>query len=181
MGSHIRDSALLDALERLDQVPFEEPVWRSVVEGRDPLECARGGGRWDDRSFDVLYTSMTREAAVEERRFHLFRGQPIPPSKVHFGLYELKAHLSAVITFQTVNALKEVGMRVEGYGGASYWERKSEYPRSQEIAEACFFLGADGIQMPSARHSTSNIIVFCEQDTRPSVEVIRDHGRMDWT
>lgn len=86
-----------------------------------------------------------------------------------------------MITFQTVDALKEVGMRVEGYGGASYWDRKSEYPRSQEIAEACFFLGADGIHVPSARHPSPKIIVFCEQDTRPSVQVIRDHGRMDWT
>lgn len=180
MPTHIRDNALLDALERLEQTPFEGNVWRSVKEGRDPLECARAGGRWDDRSFDVLYTSRTRDAAIEERRFHLYRGQPIPPSKVHFGLYELKATLSAVITFETVEALKDVGMRVRGFGGASYSDRESEYPRSQEIAEACFFLGADGIQVPSARHASLNLVVFCDQDTRPTVEIVHDHGRMDW-
>ena len=78
----IRDRQLLDVLEALDPAPYEGAVWRSVREGRDPLACWRSGGRWDDGTVDVLYTSETREAAIAERRFHLYRGQPLPPSKV---------------------------------------------------------------------------------------------------
>ena len=181
MISRIRDNTLLDALERLEQLPFEGPVWRSVKEGRDPLECARAGGRWDDRSFDVLYTSVTQEAAVEERRFHLYRGQPIPPSKVHFELFELHAALSHVVSFETFQDLEAVGMNSRGFGGASYSDRESEYLRSQEIAEACFFLGADGILVPSARHASRNLVIFCDQDTDPVIEVTRSHGRMIWS
>lgn len=181
MPSHIRDNALLDALERLKQSPFEGPVWRSVREGRDPLECSRAGGRWDDRSFDVLYTSETREGAVEERRFHLYRGQPVLPSLVHYELFELHVELSSVVAFETLADLAAVGMASHGFGGASYSDREHEYPRSQEIAEACFFLGADGILVPSARHRSQNLIVFCEQDPSPSTEIINNHGEMGWS
>ena len=49
------------------------------------------------------------------------------------------------------------------------------YPRSQEGAEACAFLGADGILLPSARvPASNNLIVFCEQETRIVKEVVRN-------
>src|SRR5690606_6934305 len=101
----IRDPALLDALERIRQRPYAGTVWRSVREGRDPLACWRGGGRWDDGSLDVLYTSETRETALEERRFHLYQGQPLPPSKVRYELFELHVSLEAVVTFDSLDVL----------------------------------------------------------------------------
>ena len=181
MPPKIRDQALLDALERREQEPFSGSVWRSVRAGRSPSECWRAGGRWDDRSFDVLYTSEAREGAVAERRFHLFRGQPLPPSKVRYELFELRVRLFAVMIFNDLEALRSIGMSTSGYGLASYADKESEYPRSQEVAEACFFLGADGILVPSARHDSRNLIVFCEQDTNLQIEVVRSHGLIDWT
>lgn len=181
MPANIRDSALLDALEQRPQAPFAGTVWRSVREGRDPTQCWRAGGRWDDRTFDVLYTSTNREGAIAERRFHLFRGQPIPPSRVHYELFELRARLVAVIVFSDLKALEAIGMNTAGYGQASFADRQTEYPRSQEVAEACFFLGTDGILVPNARHDSQNLIVFCEQATAPKIETIRSHGLLHWT
>lgn len=180
MPPTIRDRGLLDALERLPQAPFSGPAWRSVREGRDPTECWRAGGRWDDRSFDVLYTSLQRPGAIAERRFHLFRGQPIPPSKVRYELFELRVTLFAAIRFADLAALEAVGLKTGGYGLASHTDREAEYPRSQEVAEACFFLGADGIAVPSARHDSLNLVVFCEQDTPRTFEVAENHGPIDW-
>ena len=177
----IRDQELLDELERLNQTPFSERVWRSVKAGRDPLTCWRSGGRWDDKTFDVLYTSLTREAAIEERRFHLYQGQPIPPSKNQYELFELRVSLSAVIQFKDLEALSEIGMDVSAYGSLTFFEKEREYPRSQEIAEACSFLGADGILVPSARDpSASNLVIFCEQDTGLTKDLIHNHGIIDW-
>lgn len=177
----IRDQGLLDALEKLPQRPWSGRVWRSVREGRDPLACWRSGGRWDDGSFDVLYTSQTREAALEERRFHLYQGQPIPPSKVRYELYELRVSLEAVIAFDDLDRLGRLGFDISRYGQLSYLEREQEYPRSQQIAEACLFLGADGILVPGARDRTSsNLIVFCEQDTQIEKEIVRNHGIVDF-
>lgn len=180
MPGQIRDKDLLDALEKLDQTPYSETVWRSVREGRNPIECAKAGGRWDDRSFDVLYTSVSRDGAIEERRFHLFRGQPIPPSRVRYEIFELHAQLSRAITFGDLEALETVGMSIARFGTLSYIDREHEYPRSQEIAEACFFLGADGIVVPGARHEAPNLVVFCEQDPRPEVELTESHGLIEW-
>ncbi len=176
-GSQIRDQRLLDALERVEQSPYSGTVWRSVREGSDPLICSRAGGRWDDGTLDVLYTSETREAAIAERRFHLYQGQPLPPSRVRYELFELAVSLEAVMRLPSLEALSAIGFDAAFFGHLSYLERKREYPRSQEIAEACAFLGADGLLVPSARDSASNnLIVFCEQETRIVKRVVRSHG-----
>ena len=160
--------------------PFEGTVWRSVRAGQDPFVCGRSGGRWDDGTLDVLYTSETREGAFAERRFHLFQGQPFPPSRVRYEMFELRVSLGAVMRFAGLSALADVGLRVAGYGRLSYLEREQEYPRSQEIAEACAFLGADGLRVPNARDSTqSNLIMFCEQPTVIEKRVVRNHGLVD--
>ena len=178
----IRGQALLDALETVATAPFEATVWRSVRTGQDPLVCGRPGGRWDDGTLDVLYTSETKDGALAERRFHLHQGQPFPPSRVRYELFELWISLKAVMRFATVDALAEVGLRVEGYGQLSYLEREREYPRSQEVAEACAFLGADGLRVPSARDvAQSNLIVFCEQPTGIETGILRRHGLVDFT
>ena len=173
----IRDRALLDRLESLDRSSWEGTVWRSVREGPDPLTCWRSGGRWDDGTFNVLYTSETRKAALAERRFHLYQGQPFPPSRVRYELYELRISLKAVVRFRDNEELTSTGIDLAAYGRLSYSERQSEYPRSQEIAEACAFLGADGLLAPSARDPASNnLIVFCEQDSDIAIEIVRNHG-----
>ena len=146
-------------------------------EGRDPLVCHRSGGRWDDGTFDVLYTSETRDAAIAERRFHLYQGQPIPPSRVRYELFELAVSLQAVMRFLDLEALTAVGLDTASYGRSSYTRRQREYPRSQDIAEACAFLGADGILVPSARApEAKNLIVFCERETGIEMTVLRSHG-----
>ena len=173
----IRDQRLLDALDALTRIPYGGTVWRSVREGRDPLACWRSGGRWDDGTLDVLYTSETRQAAIDERRFHIYRGQPIIPSRVRYELFELRVSLEAVMRFETLDDLAALGLDVQSYGRLSYLERSKEYPRSQEIAEACAFLGADGILVPSARTpGSNNLVVFCEQDTQIDMGIIRNHG-----
>lgn len=171
--SQIRDQQLLDTLERIEQSPYSGTVW----EGSDPLACSRAGGRWDDGTLDVLYTSETRQTAIAERRFHLYQGQPLPPSRVRYELFELAVSLEAVMRFSSLEALSTIGFDAAFYGHLSYLERKREYPRSQEIAEACAFLGADGLLVPSARDPASNnLIVFCEQETQIVKEIVRNHG-----
>lgn len=173
----IRDQRLLDALETVPKPPYAGVVWRSVAKGRDPLTCWRSGGRWDDKTFDVLYTSESKEAALAERRFHLYQGQPIPPSKVQYELFELRVSLEQVMRFSSLGALTAVGMAAAGYGLASYFEKEREYPRSQEIAEACAFLGAQGIVVPSARDlASNNLVIFCEQTGLIEKAVIKNHG-----
>lgn len=99
---------------------------------------------------------------------------------VRYELFELRVRLSAVISFDDLEALRSIGMNTGRYGTVSYDDKNIEHPRSQEIAEACFFLGADGIIVPSARHECQNLVVFCDQDTEMGIEIVRGHGPIDW-
>lgn len=180
LSARIREQSLLDALESLALEPYVGRLWRSVKEGRDPLACWRSGGRWDDGTFDVLYTSATRHVAIEERRFHLKQGQPIPPSKPQYELYELSIDLKAVFKLQNLT-LQSLGLDLSNFGRLAYANASAEYPRSQDIAEACYFMGADGILVPSARAANEdNLVIFCDQMTGYSKSIVKNHGIINW-
>jgi RES domain-containing protein len=176
----VRDSGLIDAVELLPHVVFEGTVWRVTREGRDPCQCSSAGGRWDDASFDVLYTSIERDGAIAEMYFHLMRGQPVFPSKVRLKVHELRVSLKSCIRVETLDSLATLGLDTSQFGQLSYSDRTAEYPRSQEIAEAAHFLDCDGIIVPSARYDTLNVVPFCDRATPGAIEHVQDHGLIDW-
>lgn len=175
-----RDSRLIDALEAKAPRAFVGTAWRVVREGRDPAACSASGGRWDDTTFDVLYTAQERDGAIAETYFHLLRGQPIFPSKVRYKLHELALELSSVVDLSSYDSLRDLGVDTDRFGRLSYEGRTREYPTTQEIAEAAFFLGCTGLLVPSARFKCVNVIVFCDHAGPAAVEVVRDHGLIDW-
>ncbi len=175
-----RDSRLLDALETLSPEAFAGRAWRVVRDGRDPLQCSAVGGRWDDRTFNVLYTSTRADGAIAEMYFHLARGQPVVPSQVRYRLFELDVRLASCLCFASLEALDSLGLQTATFGQMSYAEREQEYPRTQEIAEAAYFIGRDGLIVPSARAECPNLIVFCDQEGPETFKVVRDHGLVHW-
>ncbi len=176
-----RDNHLLDAVEALPREAWSGPVWRVVREGRDPTQCSAVGGRWDDRSFEVLYTSTHADGARAEMFFHLSRGQPVIPSQVRYGLHELRVTLDSCVRMASLEVLAGLGLKSSGFGQLAYSERQIEYPRTQEIAEAAHFHGRDGLVVPSARSVHPNLVVFCGAAGPGAIEVVRDHGIVDWT
>lgn len=175
-----RDSALIDAIEALTPVRFEGTVWRVVRKGRSPVDCARSGGRWDDGTFDVLYTSQQRDGAIAEMYFHLGRGQPVFPSKVEYGVHELEVRLDTALQLLDLGALQRLGLETSRYGQLSYDQASDAYPRSQDIAEAAHFLEFDGLIVPSARWNCMNVILFCDRVPPGAVEITASHGLVNW-
>ena len=175
-----RDNHLLDALEKLPPRAFEGSAWRVVRDGRNALQCSAVGGRWDDRSFEVLYTSARADGAIAEMYFHVARGQPVIPSQVRYRLFELNAALSSCLRIASLTELSSLGLPTAAFGQLSYAERDQEYPRTQEIAEAAHFIGRDGLVVPSARSEWPNVIVFCDPAGPEAVEITRDHGLLEW-
>jgi hypothetical protein len=175
-----RDSKLIDALEAVPRESFEGPAWRVVKEGRDPEQCSAAGGRWDDETFDVLYTSLERDGAIAEMEFHLSRGQPVFPSRIRYSLHELKVIASGILNFQSKEDLRALGLDISKYGQLSYAERELEYPRTQEIAEVAHFLDSGGLVIPNARWPCANLVIFCDRVDAIAVEKVRDHGIIDW-
>lgn len=176
-----RDNRLIDAIEAIPPTPFSGTVWRVVREGREPLDCSRSGGRWDDGTFDVLYTSLAREGALAEMYFHLKRGQPIFPSRVRYELHEVSLSMGAALKLLNLDDLARLGVAKETYGRLSYQEKGAEYPRTQDIAEVAHFLEFDGLLVPSARWNCLKAIVFCERCPPDQREVVGSHGLIDWS
>jgi RES domain-containing protein len=176
----IRDNRLLDALEVMAAELFSGTAWRVVRDARDPRQCSAVDGRWDDRTFDVLYTSSRADGAIAEMYSHLARGQPVFPSQVRYRLFELSITLTSCLRFASLTEFAAPGLRTETYGQLSYAEREQEYPRMQEIAEAAHFIGRDGLIVPSARSGWPNIVVFCAPAGPGAVAVVKDHGLVDW-
>jgi RES domain-containing protein len=175
-----RDSNLIDAIESIDPVRFEGSVWRIVSEGRSPVAPSRSGGRWDDGSFDVLYTSMERDGAIAELYFHLARGQPVFPSRVRYALHEISVALARALRLLDLEALARLGLDTARYGQLSYDGRADEYPRSQDIAEVAHFLEFDGLLVPSARWNCGNVVLFCDRVPPAAMKATHHHGRVDW-
>ncbi len=102
------------------------------------------------------------------------------PSRVRYRLFELSVTLSSCLRIAALTDLAALGLRTEVFGQMSFAEREQEYPRTQEIAEAAQFIGRDGLIVPSARSEWPNIVVFCDSAGPDAVEVVRDHGLIDW-
>lgn len=175
-----RDNNLIDAIEAIEPVEFSGRVWRIVRNGRDPVQCSRSGGRWDDGTFDVLYTSSAKEGAIEEMRFHLLRGQPVIPSQIKYRLFEIDLALGRSLRLLDLDALKAVGLDTARYGQLSYQQREAEYPRSQDIGEVAHFLDYDGLVVPSARCECLNVVAFCELIGPEDAISAKDHGEVAW-
>lgn len=180
MSIRSRDLHLIDAIDGRLGVAVDFPLWRVAREGRDPTECSANGGRWDDSTFDVLYTSEGREIALAEIEFHVRRGQPVIPSKVKFRLYKLKANLRNVLDLSSPGDLEDLGFNMDGFNRLSYTERLGEYPRTQEIAEVAHFHSYQGLIVPSARAAGRNVVIFCDQVDPGCVELDSDEGVIDW-
>jgi RES domain-containing protein len=180
MNSRRRELSLIDALDGMSGRQIRGRYWRVVRDGRDPLLCSSSGGRWDDATFDVLYTSERKEVAISEIEFHLRRGQPIVPTKLKMRLFEIEVNLDNVLCLETLEDLAELGLDDTRFGQLSYLDRGSEYHRSQQIAEVAHFHGFDGLLVPSARADGLNLVIFCDQTNGASLEIVRDWGFVDW-
>lgn len=176
----VRDAALLDALESTPPAEFHGPLWRVVRAGRNVLQPGRPGGRWDNGAFDVLYTSLAANGAVAEMRHHIARGQPVIPSMIQFRLFELSGALNRALKLADLNALAALGVDTSRYGLLAYEEQAREYPRTQDIGEAAFFLGFDGLIAPSARCDCLNAILFTSAIAEGDIAAVEDLGLVDW-
>lgn len=175
-----RDSRLLDAVERLPVVAYSGKAWRVVGDGRDPLQCSAVGGRWDDRTFDVLYTSTKADGAAAEMYFHLSKGQPVVPSSLRYRLFELDVAIENCVDIKSLDSLAALGLITSAFGKLSYVDREREYPRTQEIAEAAHFHERCGLLVPSARSEHPNLVLFCRNVQPAALDVARDHGLISW-
>jgi RES domain-containing protein len=168
-GRTARDLELLDAIDKLDRISFEGTVWRVVRETRDVLQASRVGARWDPAAFDVLYTSLEREGALEEMYFHLSR-QPVFPN-IPFEIHRIELRAKGLLRLEGT-ILQSLGVDLSKFAGF-------EYARTQAIGDAAFFLGFSGLIVPSARSPAHNLVIFADRIGPEDIEP-QDSESVDW-
>lgn len=166
-----RDHKLLDLLDSHAGISFQGEVWRIVRDGIDVLQGYPAKARWDPGTFDVLYTSLTREGALEEIYFHLAQ-QPVFPSLLRSTIHKIAITTQRTLRFADLDAIKGLGVSPEVYASRNY-------ERTQEIADAAQFLGFDGILAPSARWHCHNLILFCDRFDPDDLTVLSSEY-VDW-
>lgn len=171
-----RPQALVDALEAEASVSLTGELWRVVTDGFDVLRPGRSGGRWDDGSFDVLYTSQERDGALAESWFHASRGQPVIPSRISKRLYRIQAKLERVLDLSAPGKLEAIGVNMASYGRLAYKERDQEYPSLQQIGEAAYFFEYQAIIVPNARWPASNVVLLTDFASHSTIMVIGDEA-----
>jgi hypothetical protein len=150
-----RDLGLLDALDAFPREPVRQKVWRAAREGRDPLLGAASRSRWCNGAFDVLYTSLEREGSMSEV-FALLSSQPVFPSKPRWFLHRMIAQCRRVLRISDLSLLGKLGVDMSGL-------RSRDYSKTQEIADAAFFLDFDAMLVPSVRWSCLNFVLFTDK------------------
>ena len=168
-----RDHALLDALDAFKRAPFAAPVWRVAREGRDPLQAAASRSRWCNGAFEVLYTSLARDGAVAEIHA-LLNLQPVFPSGMRWFIHKLRVAADKMLKFADLNTLARLGVDTARYDGR-------DYSRTQDIADAAYFLGFDGLIAPSARWDCLNAVLFTERIQPDQIAIHKSEVRaVDW-
>lgn len=163
-----RDIELVDRLDQKPRLEVTTRVWRVVREGRNPIVGTSAKGRWDDGTFEVLYTSTEKNVAIEEIYFHLTR-QPVFPSKLNLSIVEISIQTKRTLEFPTLASLSEFDITQDIY-------KSTDYSRCQEIADVSHFLGFDSILAPSARSKGSNLILFMNQIDQCEIEIVETNA-----
>ena len=155
-AARIHDRIILDALEALDPEPLRGTVWRVTRRGREPLRGAAAHGRWSaSGEFEVLYTSLVREGALAEIGYRLSL-QPVWLSRIEHEIHTIEVHSERNLRFADTASLAPLGVDVARY-------RSFDYAATQAVAAAANFLGFDGLVVPNARFTCSNLVIFIER------------------
>jgi len=168
----VHDRAVLDALEAIDPILFDGEVWRITRKGRDARRGSAAYGRWSPgASFEVLYTSLDREGALAEIGYRLSL-EPVWPSRLAHELHQIAARTDRALKFADIASLTPLGVDAARYGSF-------DYAATQAIAAAARFLEFDGLLVPSARHESSNLVVFMDRPAAATLAV-RSTRDVDW-
>ncbi len=169
-GRRARDLGLLDAVDACKREALEIQVWRLVRAGRDPTLGAPSRSRWCNGNFDVLYTAFERDGAIAEIHA-LLSLQPVFPSKDSWLAYRVSVRAAQTLRLPDLTILAKLGVNTSRY-------QEREYSRTQEIADAAFFLGFDGLIAPSARWTCLNLMLFTQRVPQDSIQAIDEAGSL---
>jgi hypothetical protein len=153
-------------------VPFNGPVWRITRAGRDATRGSAANGRWSPGgNIEVLYTSLERAGALAEIGYRLAI-EPVWPSRIQHEIHTLNAQSDRTLVFANIASLAPLGVDISRY-------ESFDYTATQALAAAAHFLEFDGLLVPSARHNSTNLVLFMDRGIAGTLEVVSAEA-VDW-
>lgn len=147
-------SSLEGILSSLQGATWSGRVFRVMLNEYPPERENKQGARWNPPGIAAIYTCLEPSVCIAEVEYGLSR-QP-RPTKVGLRktLYEINVALSGTVDLATV--LPEL----ERIGIGTPQLFADDMKVSQEIGRLVTWLGFDGLFVPSARKSGTNLVIF---------------------
>ena len=99
--------------------------------------------------------------------------QPVWPSRIEHEIHEIAAKTKRTLHWADIPSLAAYGVDVSRY-------ESFDYDATQALAAAAHFLEFDGLLVPSARHRSTNLVIFMDRDAAASLHVKQTHP-VDWS
>jgi RES domain-containing protein len=142
---------LLDYLQGLEPAPFHGSTYRHMFGERPPTLENTLGARWNPSGVAAIYVSLERPTVIAEGD-HAIAVQPFRPGVARW-VYPIAVELREVIDLSAPDALEQAGV------GAVELGDDNQAP-CQAVGEAVAWLGYEGLLVPSARATGTNLVIF---------------------
>jgi RES domain-containing protein len=142
---------VLDCLQAVEPQAWAGTVFRHMWGSYPPDRENTQGGRWNPRDVAAIYTSCDRSGVLAEAE-HQIAMQPVRP-RARRTIYEVRIALTATLDLTELDLLEELGIGNDELGAP-------DMRACQQVGGAAAWLEADGILVPSARSSSTNLVIF---------------------
>ncbi len=164
----MNDLKFREKLQEIEPISFNDTCYRKIDKRFDPLD-AKGSkissGRWHIRgNFDAIYTSENELTCDEELKRRI---DDDIISRDKFKTYKLTVKLTKILDLTNKSNL--IILEVEEsdlLSGNIEITKKIDIPN--QLAEAAYNLGFEGILVKSATKKGNNIVLFPENITKGS-------------
>jgi len=151
----IHDIEIVDILDSMKPDEYSGSIWRTTWHGRPPLLGGTGGGRWSAGSgFEALYTSFEKDTSISELHHHLSQAPVFSSSNVE--IWELVIPQLQILDLTTNSCMKRLQIDARNH-------TKDQMFRCRKIGGAAYFLGHQGMRVPSYRNAGTNCVIFSER------------------
>jgi RES domain-containing protein len=142
---------LLDQLQSFKVAPWEGIVHRHMLGDYPPERSNTRGARWNPPEVAAIYTSLDPATALAEAEYRLGL-EPFRP-RAKRTIYRIRLKLKAVLDLSDRASLEKLGITKQHLEGL-------DFTACQGVGGAAQWLGNDGLLVPSARHSGTNLVVY---------------------
>ena len=143
-----------DILEQVAPEKFVGDVYRVMIDGYPPERENTVGARWNPKGTAAIYTSGAADLALAEVRYNLAR-QPRPVrADLQLVVYKIHVEIDEIIDLAKVEpALEKLGLTRSRL-------LADDWADSQTLGNTVVWLGRGGLQVPSARGTSTNLVIF---------------------